>query len=241
MKKLSVQRPFFLSWLGLYYNIYHSTTFIALDDCIFTKKKDFRSLWHRNTFDVNIDDDDLTIPIHFLETQRVNDLKISTNIRYIRKHLTTIKFLMASKPYTQEVLTKVLEPVYKRNHKNLIDFNMDMIFAVCNYLSIPTDHIKRSSELNYSVSDSVSEMYFQFLEKENCDVLFVDETLGEILSSQEDVGGMMELDEQYAIRQGEQDRLVYLPIKKILPPHYNIVEILCEYGTGAINLLKQKG
>ena len=77
MKKLSVKRPLFLADLGVYYNIYHSTTFIALDDCIFTKKKDFRSLWHRNTFDVNIEDDDLTLPIHFVEKQKVKDLNKS--------------------------------------------------------------------------------------------------------------------------------------------------------------------
>ena len=239
MKKLSVQRPTFLSWLGLYYNIYHSTTFIALDDCVFTKS-DFGSLWHRNTFDVNIEDRDLKLPIHFAETQKVNELRVNTQIRYIRKHLMTIKHLMAHKPYVKEVLREVLEPVYKRQHKMLIDFNMDMIYAVCKYLSIPTDHIKRSSELNYTVSSRWSEMYFEYLEKENCDVLFVDEKLADKLSPKEDVGGMMELDEEYAKLHGEQDKLFYLSVKKTLPRHFNIVEILCEYGKGTIDLLKQK-
>lgn len=241
MKKLAVQRPFFLTWLGTYYYIYHSTTFIALDDCVFTKKNDFRSLWHRSTFDVNIIDDSLTLPIHFSEKQKVNQIELSTTIRYITKHLTTIKYLTATRPYAQEVFDEVIKPVYLRNHKMLIDFNMDMIFSVCRYLSIPTDHIKRSSELNYTVSDTVSSLYYEYLENENCDALFVDETLGEILSPKEDVGAMMELDDEYAKRQGEQDKLIYLPVKKILPPHYNIVEILCEYGKDTINLLKQKG
>lgn len=240
MKKLAITRPYFLTWLGTYYFIYHSDVVIALDDCLFDKKKDFRSLWHRSTFDIYSKDNSLTIPIKFEDQQPVCDLEIRTNIRYINKHIVTAKSMLSSKPFVEEVFEQVVIPVYTARHSKLIDFNMAMIFQVCEYLGINSGHIKRSSELKYSTESSVGRIskYQKYMEFERCQKIFADEGLSNMMEEQEDIGSMMALDEEFAKRQGDSDKLIHVPLLKILPKHFNILEILCEYGKGTINFIK---
>jgi hypothetical protein len=145
---------------------------------------------------------------------------------------------MATKPYVNEVVEEILKPVYFKKHQTMVDFNLDVIYRVCDYLGIPTEHIKRSSDLDYSVSNNRLNKYNDYLDAEGCSILMVDEGKGELLSTNEDLSSLMEQDENFAKLQGEQDFLFYVPVKKILPKHYNIIEILCEYGKGTIDLLK---
>lgn len=245
MKKLlAVQKPYFLTWLGTYFFIYHSDTFIALDTAVFDKKKDVYKLWHKNTFNVDSQDGErsLTIPIHFgtKPIERVNEIEIKHEIFFTKKHLNSIKEICKDLKYTEEVLEQILMPIYFKKHRFLIHFNMDVIFSVCKYLGIKTDHIKRSSELEYEVSEFRKEKYFDYLEKENCQFLMVDEGLGELLTPEEDISEFMLIDDFYANHQGEQDRLFYCPIKQILPTHFNILDLLCKYGKDTIKFIQTK-
>lgn len=238
-RKLAVQQPYFLTWLGTYYFIYHSDVFIALDDGLFLKT-DVYKLWHKNTFNVNITERSLTIPIVFgqKEFEQVNEIRIKHEIYFTKKHLTTIKQMMATKTHVQEVFDEVVLPVYMKKHEFLVDFNMDMIMHVCRYLGIETDHIKRSSELDYEHPCNRIEKYKNFVKQEGCDVLMVDEGKDKLLTEDEDVGAMMELDPVFAKLHGEQDFLWHVPVKRILPKHFNILDILCEYGKATIDFLK---
>lgn len=241
MKKLAVQKPYFLTWLGTYFFIYHSDTFIALDTCVFASKTDLYQLWHRNTFNTQRADRSLTVPIHFNQKpmERMSEIEIKHDIRFTKKHLITIKDICKDYPYTSEVIETILKPIYFKKHRFLIDFNMDIIFSVCEYLGIRTDHIKRSSELDYDVSELRKEKYFDFLEKENCQVLMVDEGLGELLTPDDDLSEFMEIDDFFAKHQGEEDRLLYCPIKKILPTHFNILDLLCKHGKDTIKFIER--
>lgn len=241
MKKLAVQKPYFLTWLGTYFFIYHSDTFIALDTALFVSETDLYQLWHRNTFNTKRTDRSLTVPISFNQkpNERINEIEIQHDIRFVKKHLTAIKDICKDYPYASEVVEQILMPIYFKKHRYLIDFNMDIIFSVCEYLGIKTDHIKRASELDYDVSDLRKEKYFDYLEKENCQVLMVDEGLGELLTPNEDVSEFMAIDDFYAKHQGEDERLMYCPIKKFLPEHFNILDLLCQYGKDTIKFIER--
>lgn len=240
MRKLAVQQPYFLTWLGTYYFILHSDVFIALDDAIF-QKRDVYSLWHKNTFDVQLQDRSLTIPIKFCqkEGETLNEIEIRHSFQFKKKHLNTIKDLLCHKPHTKEIFESIVIPLYNENHKFLMDFNMDLIYRVCTYLGIPTDHIKRSSEMGYNrdTGNRIARLE-SFLDGENCDVLMVDEGKGNLMSPKEDVGAMMELDENFAKYHGEQDWLYHVPIKKFLPKNFNILDILCEHGKETIKFIQ---
>lgn len=220
MKKLAVERPFFLTWLGTYYMIHHSDVFIALDDCVFQSRTDFRSLWHRNNFDTQ-DNGSMTLPIEFKDSQLISTIKVSTTIKYIRGHLVSMKKILSEDPYTKEVFDEIVKPVYLSKHKFLIDFNMDMIFKVCEYLGIKTDHIVRSSELPYNRDDDLHSLIWN----EECDKMLVSK--GKALLIKNQTNNISALDQIFSV----------IPLKKILPKHFNILEILCKYGKGTMQII----
>jgi hypothetical protein len=227
MNKLAIERPFFLTWLGTYYMIYHSDTFIALDTCLFRPKTDFRSLWHRNNFKTN--GNAFTLPISFEDEQDVSTLKISTEIKYIRHHITGMEKAMIGQPFTKDVFNQIVKPVYLSKHEYLIDFNMDIIFKVCQYLGIRTDHIKRSSELDYTILNGMED-YENVLEQEECSRVLVSEgrfnAVAKLKFSTLKDRGNIDLDD-----------FIIKPVKNIIPNHFNILEVLCEYGKDTIQLL----
>lgn len=226
MKKLAVQKPYFLTWLGTYFFIYHSDVFIAMDDTLFLKEKDVYNLWHRNTFNTNDENNSLAIPITFgtKKLEKVHEIEIKHEIRFIQKHLTVLGIIFKDCKYTNEVIEQVIKPIYFKKHRYLADFNIDLIFSVCNYLGIKTDHIKRSSQLNYATSLSRDKKYFDYLQQENCSHLMVDEGLAELLTQEQSI---------------DEDNLFFCPIKQILPEHYNILDLLCKYGPETINFIKK--
>lgn len=212
MSKLAIECPYFLTWLGTYYMIEHSDVFILWDNFIFNKDRDFRSLWHRNSFELE-ERPSLTLPIEFKQIQEVRNIKINTGIHFKRYHLTNIERLLGHLPYASEVHEQITKPVYLAKHKYLVDFNIHMIYTVCDYLGIRTDHIKRSSKLPYRITDRNKPE--QILSREKCSTMLVAEH-------------RTETNKYFQI----------LPLRQLLPRHFNILEILSQYGRDAINLIK---
>lgn len=143
-KILTTQHPYFLTWMGTFYKIYRSDKFVLLDNSKLRQGDEY-SLWNRNTISYQNQHMKMYIPIFFERNQEANTALIDQNKKWVGKHLSMIEECYKEAPFYSEVFPIVREH-YLSQHKKLVDFNIDFIKAVCEYLEIDYQH-KLMSEL----------------------------------------------------------------------------------------------
>lgn len=131
MLRVSVHQPNFLPWLRLLAKVAASDVWVAYDSVQFTrsefharqriKARDGTTAW-------------LTVPVvHTGRRQMLCDVAICEEEDWRSAHLRTLRRHYGSAAHFAEVLT-LIEDVYGRGHSRLVDLNVDLIRAMCDYL-----------------------------------------------------------------------------------------------------------
>jgi hypothetical protein len=138
---VSIHQPHYLPWLRYFDKIARSDLFIVLDDADFNKNG-----WqNRNRLKGPAGPQVLTIPVRHRLGERLDQITLSADQPWARKHLRTVEQLYAHSPYLTEHRTR-LERFYSEPWERLVDLALDTIRWHLGVLGIATPMV-RSSEL----------------------------------------------------------------------------------------------
>jgi hypothetical protein len=140
----STHQPYFVPYPGFFYKARQSDVFVILDTVQFPQattwisrnrlKNDRGTLW-------------LTVPVwkKGLGLQRICDVRICHEFRWVTKHLASLKSAYARAPFVADHLP-FIEDTYRARFERLIDLNLTFIHYFWRQLNIDTE-IKLLSEL----------------------------------------------------------------------------------------------
>jgi hypothetical protein len=122
---ISTNQPYFSPFPGFFYKAYLSDIFVILDTVQFPRgttwisrnrfKNDQGSLW-------------LTIPVwkKGLGLQRIHEVRVCHEFRWVAKHLASLKSAYAKAPYFADHIP-FIEEAYLARFEKLIDLNLTII------------------------------------------------------------------------------------------------------------------
>jgi len=189
--KVTIHQPDFLPWLGFFHRWAQSDIYIIYDDVQFIKGG-----WH-NRDKINTPNRViwLTVPVITKGKghQLIRDVKIANQHNWREKHLKSIRQAY-SKSKNFAYYFDTLQETYNKNHKYLIDLNVDLLEFAARDLGIfvptvfsseyklQTKNTERLVDLMIAVSGTIyitgsgSKDYLQteLFEKQNIDVIFQD-------------------------------------------------------------------
>lgn len=143
MKKLLIHQPDFMPWLGFFHKLSLGNEFLVFDHVQISNGKTWTS---RNKILLNGKPFWLTIPIKKVKNQRINEVKISYQENFQRKHLGTITQAYKKAAFFSKIFP-IIESIYSKKHEYLIDFNMDFIKIISNKLNLEFNYSKSSDLL----------------------------------------------------------------------------------------------
>ncbi|MCO4781849.1 MAG: WbqC family protein [Candidatus Cloacimonetes bacterium] len=132
IKQVAIHQPECLPWIGFFNKMMLAQQYIILDDVQYCR----RNFQHRNQIQVNNDKVFLTLPVHCPLKSIIKDVKLS-NDTYIQKHINTIERAYKKDEFFSEFFP-LLKSLYQKKHKFLLDFNMQFITSIRDYLNIKT-------------------------------------------------------------------------------------------------------
>ena len=142
---ITTSRPYFAPYPGFFYKANLADVFVILDNVQFPRgttwitrnrlKNDQGTWW-------------LTVPVKKkgLGLQRINDVRIMWEGRWVHKHMAGIQHAYSHAPYIDEH-TQFLDSLYASASDRLIDFNLKIVRHLMLYLGVDTE-IRRLSQLN---------------------------------------------------------------------------------------------
>lgn len=134
MKKVAIVQSSYIPWIGYFDLIGSVDEFIVYDSMQFTKR-DWRN---RNLIKTPQGKKWITVPVlskgKYLQT--IFDTRID-GIKWQQEHWKAITLNYARAPFFDEI-SLLIEPFYHFNYSNLSELNTNLLFAICNYLSIQT-------------------------------------------------------------------------------------------------------
>jgi hypothetical protein len=141
---ISTNQPYFSPFPGFFYKAYLSDVFVILDTVQFPRGTTWIS---RNRFKNDQGTLWLTIPVwkKGLGLQRIHEVRICHEFRWVAKHLASLKSAYAKAPYFADHMP-FLEKAYLARFEKLIDLNLAIIRYLFRKLKIDTE-IKLLSEL----------------------------------------------------------------------------------------------
>lgn len=146
MKTCVIMQPTYLPWLGYFDLIQSADIFVFLDHAQFSKQS-----WHQRN---RIRDKNgvltLTIPVTKLSSWKKPIFQVE--IDYTRKpHIKLLKSIQSiyGKSSNFKAIYTGLEKIYLKNHRCLVDLNIELIEFGCYKMGILTEKY-RSSTLGYS-------------------------------------------------------------------------------------------
>ncbi len=138
---VSIHQPHYLPWLRYFDKIARSDLFIVLDDADFNKNG-----WqNRNRLKGPQGPQVLTIPVGHHLGERIDQISLSVEQPWARKHLKTLEQLYARSPYLPEHRAE-LERFYSTPWQRLVDLALETIRWHMEVLGITTPMV-RSSQL----------------------------------------------------------------------------------------------
>jgi len=132
--KVSIFQPTYLPWLGFIKAIAWSDKFVFLDDVQYEN----HSWQSRNIIKSNNGELMLSVPIIRNFPQKINEVKINYSQNWIKKHIKSMRLNYANNAFFNEFFP-YLEVVYQRRPEKLLDFNVEIIKNICEFLEIKTD------------------------------------------------------------------------------------------------------
>lgn len=139
---VSVHQPNFMPWLKLLDKILGSDVYVAYDTVIYTRseyhgrqqiKRDGRADW-------------LSVPLVKVPgtQQLIMDVMIDNSQPFRQRQLRLIRLAYGKTPYFDEVYP-VIAGAYGKGQERLVDLNLDLISALCDYLGSPVRIVTASS------------------------------------------------------------------------------------------------
>lgn len=138
---VSIHQPNYIPWLGFFNKIAKSDTFIVFDDVQFPRGKDYAN---RNQIKTNNGKLWLTVPV--LDKSKLkpwNTIEINQN-GWVDKHLSNIESFYKKAPYFKDYFYDLKE-IYNKNHKQLINLNLDIIKYFVDKLELNTKIVMSSN------------------------------------------------------------------------------------------------
>lgn len=128
----AIMQPTYLPWVGYFSLISIVDKFVILDDVQFEKQ----SWQSRNNILSNGKILKLSIPIknHKISTN-IDEIKINNSLNWRKKHLSGIVQNYSKHPYFNSI-QNIIEIIAEKDFVKLIDFNIEIISAICKILSI---------------------------------------------------------------------------------------------------------
>jgi len=141
---VGIHQPNFMPWLGYFYKIWQSDTFIFLDDVQFIKTGS--SYTNRVSININGQNQYITIPIkRGSGVQNINQTNF-LNEKWKKKLITTLQSNYAKSPYFNEN-REFIFALINFEADNLADYNMNFIQKISEKLNFKT-HFIESSKFN---------------------------------------------------------------------------------------------
>jgi hypothetical protein len=141
---LSTQQPYFFPFAGFFYKAHLSDVFVILDTVQFPRGTTWMS---RNRFKSDHGTLWLTVPVwkKGLGLQRIHEVRICHEFRWVAKHLASLKSAYARAPYFADHI-EFIENTYLARFEKLIELNAAIIDYLLRQLEIGAE-IKFLSEL----------------------------------------------------------------------------------------------
>lgn len=139
---VSVHQPNFQPWLKLLDKILASDVYVAYDTVQYTKSE-----YHaRQRVRTYTGPAWLSLPLLSVRGQRqlLCEVLLDPGQPFRPRHLKVLRTGYAKAPFFAEVYALV-EDVYARDHRRLVDLNVDLIEAICRYLGSPVRIVRASS------------------------------------------------------------------------------------------------
>jgi hypothetical protein len=148
---LAAQQPYFFPFAGFFYKAHLSDVFVLLDSVQFPQGTTWVS---RNRFKNDQGMLWLTVPVwkKGLGLQRIHEVKICHEFRWVTKHLASLKSAYAKAPYFADHIS-FIEDTYCARFERLIELNRAIIDYLLRHLRIDTE-IKLLSELGIQSAGS---------------------------------------------------------------------------------------
>jgi hypothetical protein len=141
---VGIHQPNFMPWLGYFYKIWQSDTFIFLDDVQFIKTGS--SYTNRVAINISSQSNFITIPVKRGSGVQNIDKTEFINEKWKKKVIGTLQANYAKSPFFQENRELIFELInFKAN--SLADYNIHFIETISNKLKLNT-HFIRSSTFN---------------------------------------------------------------------------------------------
>lgn len=148
MKLISIHQPNFFPWLGYFNKIIRSDQFVFLDDVQFPKKG---GVWtNRVKLIVSGQAKWITgaVDREYQGTRNVNQMKFDNQQHWKKKMLKTIQMNYGKHPFYNETMP-LLEMMIGNKIDTVSEFNIQSIQNICEHLGMKTDHLIRSSDIQY--------------------------------------------------------------------------------------------
>jgi|TARA_Y100000780_G_C13595383_1_gene382396 hypothetical protein len=147
---VSCHQPNYLPWPGFFHKILKSDVHVILDTNQLPRGKDFVV---RNK--IKIDDDFKWLRVGVLEKNKmlpIKEVKINNSINWKEKHWNSISNNYSKAPFFSEY-KKQFQQIFKKQWDYLLDFNMEIIYAIMKILQIKVK-IVMESELGIKSSST---------------------------------------------------------------------------------------
>ena len=147
MKKfnLGIHQPNFFPWPGFFHKIANVELFYLMDHVQVTMGKG----WHSRVKILSEGKSKwLSIPVlkKGRSGQTYKDIEINYIKNFSEKQLRQIHFTYKKHAYFNEIMP-LIEKIYQKKHQNLVNFNIEFILLVCQYLNINTKFLRTSDLL----------------------------------------------------------------------------------------------
>jgi hypothetical protein len=156
---VGIHQPNFMPWLGYFYKIWQSDTFIFLDDVQFIKTGS--SYTNRVSININGQNQYITIPIkRGSGVQNINQTNF-LNEKWKKKLITTLQSNYAKSPYFNEN-REFIFALINFEADNLADYNMNFIQKISEKLNFKTQFIQSSK---FNIHSKSTQRLVELIEK----------------------------------------------------------------------------
>lgn len=139
--KIGVMQPYFVPYIGYWQLINAVDKYVIFDDVNFIK----RGWINRNRILVAGEPHYLNISmLGMSQNKLINQIEINQDQALLEKNLRTIQWEYKKAPFYNTIYP-LIEKIFKCKKKNVVDYIMNSLFVICDYLEMNTDFVISSS------------------------------------------------------------------------------------------------
>jgi hypothetical protein len=147
MKTIAIHQPNYIPWLGYFYKIYQSDTFVFLDDVQYSNKAmhDYHYIKNpQGRFR-------LKVPVKVSFGDKINTIGLNNDINWRENHLKQLEMSYKKAPFYSQLFDDIAN-VFDHRDTDMATLNIRLIKLFSNKLGIKTEFVS-SSELTISEKD----------------------------------------------------------------------------------------